>query len=231
MQCEIRFSHPPPVLFLVKESVLHDMFKSEFSPDGPTAIFSKIWAFNARKQFSYPITCFLWVRRVCQSTCFLKSFSGDGPAPYFWKRDHQWEHKFQIDCFRRCGDTLKQMSMTRNLFHDTRENSMTCKLCWPLTFHFAPADVTLDIANFERCWHAGGRETEWHQPCWPKWTFTKAFLRMRVSHFTFRIFEAWANEKDGSWAQSVGRRRQELNLECHPRSFETLSVVPQHDHS
>jgi len=108
---------------------------------------------------------------------------------------------------------------------------MMWQMCWPLTFHFAPVDVTLDSASFERCWHAGGRETEWHQPCWPKWTFTKAFLRMRVSHFTFRIFEAWANEKDGSWAQSVGRRRQELNLECHPRSFEKLVVVPQHDHS
>ena len=55
MQCEIRFSHPLLGFFVIKESVLHDMFKSEFSRDGSrTAIFSEIWVLNARKQFSYP---------------------------------------------------------------------------------------------------------------------------------------------------------------------------------
>ena len=111
------------------------------------------------------------------------------------------------------------------------ENS-TCdaKIVLTSDFSFGLVEVTLKLRALNDV-RRDDRETEWHEPCWPKWIWATHFLRMRVSLLTFRFFEAWVNEKGNLWVHAVGQRRQELNFACNPISFQKLLVVPQRDHS
>ena len=91
-----RRSHPLPVFYDWGECVSVYVLKRCSVQAVPHPIFENVTV-QCENTCFVSTTCFLWLRRVCQSICFKREFSQDGPAPYFWKRDRAMrDHVFRI---------------------------------------------------------------------------------------------------------------------------------------